>query len=306
MFQQNQIHSPIVMSTSPEQFYRERETQYQGPWVDLQGRPTTPPEGFLRPSRLVLEEGPTGMLQRAPEAAQTQMQPYQQHILQGLVHNPEEERRIQLERRRVEMDRPQTEVERAFPAPNREAVRAATRPRERGRMKEERGNLWDYLDKADALCITTNGFFTNNRRAVMGRGCAKEAADRWPEITKTLGNHLCWDGNFTTILKEKTPEQAAIVAFPVKRQSVTFDGSNVVRHMAGKFRIGETAPGWAAKADLTLIARSAVMLQNLAAGRGWEKVVLVRPGCGAGELKWEEVKAALDPILDDRFIVITH
>jgi len=36
-----------------------------------------------------------------------------------------------------------------------------------------------------------------------------------------------------------------------------------------------------------------------------KKVYLPRPGCGYGYLDWEIVKKELEPILDDRFIVIT-
>ncbi len=35
-----------------------------------------------------------------------------------------------------------------------------------------------------------------------------------------------------------------------------------------------------------------------------DKVYLVRPGCGNGQLKWEDVKPLIAPILDDRFIVV--
>ena len=35
-----------------------------------------------------------------------------------------------------------------------------------------------------------------------------------------------------------------------------------------------------------------------------DKVYMARPGCGNGQLKWEDVKPLIAPILDDRFIVV--
>jgi len=54
-----------------------------------------------------------------------------------------------------------------------------------------------------------------------------------------------------------------------------------------------------------LIKTSATQLVVITNVYGWHKVVLPRPGCGAGELSWPAVKAELDQILDDRFYSIT-
>jgi hypothetical protein len=329
MFQQNQIHSTIMIEVEFDNFLEGFRQQFARP---MPGAAHYTPQGALRPTGLVLEEGPTGMLQRAPEAVQAQinpnwvnapfeertlltrqrieelyraMQPYQQHILQGLIHNPEEERRPTMGEQTVIDRERRLELEARLLSPNREAVRAATRPQVRGHMKEERGNIWDHLGTADAICITTNGYFTKNKKAVMERGCAKEAANRYPEIVDELGKVLSWEGNVPTVLKTD-PSGTKIVSFPVKGQSSLFDGSNAVRHMASKFRIGQTVPVWALKANTPLIKRSADRLVRLANYNRWSMVIIPRPGCGAGELKWEEVRDAIDPYLDDRFIIVTH
>lgn len=101
-----------------------------------------------------------------------------------------------------------------------------------------------------------------------------------------------------------------IVSFPVKPVSFTIQHleeieTKVVRHMQAKFRVGSVVPGWAAKADPTLIVESARQLFELANKYDIESVALPRPGCGAGELHWNDICGALEPILDDRFTAYT-
>ncbi len=140
-------------------------------------------------------------------------------------------------------------------------------------MLEATGDLWTY--PADMRCITTNGFVKLNGHAVMGRGCAREAAQKWPELPKELGTVLMAKGN-----KVRIYEPAPLVTFPVKH-------------------------AWFEKADPDLIVKSAKELVALTDLEGWKSVVIPRPGCGNGQLKWEDVKPLLEPILDDRFTIIT-
>lgn len=88
---------------------------------------------------------------------------------------------------------------------------------------EREGDLWEIAETEDAaVAITTNGSMKHGDHAVMGRGCALEAAERYPGIQLRLGSFL----------------------------------------------------------------------------------ILPRPGCGNGRLRWEDVRKILEPILDDRFTVV--
>jgi hypothetical protein len=155
-----------------------------------------------------------------------------------------------------------------------------------GIMLETYGNLWELADQGcDALVITTNGYVRKDGRAVMGRGIAKEAADRFLELPGQLGTALRKEGNHCFVFAYQPYD---IVAFPVK----PIFGPN-----------GE--PGWRARAEIPLIETSARELVKLADRYDWTDVLMPRPGCGFGSLKWAQVKPVISPILDDRFTAVT-
>ncbi len=171
-------------------------------------------------------------------------------------------------------------------------------------MKEVKGNMWDM--SCDAVCISTNGFIKKSGECVMGRGCAKEAAEYFPEIPKLLGDRIRKYGNIVQPIRHF--EGVAILAYPVKPEvnSYMIDIRQVVGHMRHVYKNeGCVVPGWACVAELEIIAESAKQLVALANKHGWKKVLIPRVGCGAGELSWTNVKKVIDKILDDRFYAVT-
>lgn len=140
------------------------------------------------------------------------------------------------------------------------------------RMIETSGNLWEF----DGIhVITTNGFVKRNGHAVMGRGCAKEAAERYAGLTKKLGRVLQANGNHVVYFPE-----FGLVTYPVKHN-------------------------WWEQADLELIVNSAHELVSLADSEGMTQLFMPFPGCGNGRLQWADVKQVISPILDDRFTATT-
>jgi len=147
-------------------------------------------------------------------------------------------------------------------------------------MKELTGDMFStkIISFADALCVTTNGFSKKNGRAVMGRGNAKQAKDLYKNIDLEFGNLLKKNGNIVQILRMNP---IPIISFPVKHN-------------------------WWEKADLELIRRSTFELVKLTDENNWKKIILPRPGCYNGKLKWiSEVKPILKDYLDDRFYIIS-
>jgi hypothetical protein len=146
-------------------------------------------------------------------------------------------------------------------------------------MIEIKGNLWDFWDHDHVICITTNGFVKRNGQAVMGRGCALEATQRVPGIAEILGDTIRRNGNHVSILTDK--HLPLILSFPVKHN-------------------------WWEEADLYLIERSAwELVEFVTNSENHKTFVLPRPGCGNGRLRWETVKAVIEPILPDWVQVIS-
>lgn len=141
-------------------------------------------------------------------------------------------------------------------------------------MIEITGDIWDYQGRA-VIVITTNGHVTKSGAAVFGRGCARQAQERFPALPLLLGRLLQAHGNHVFSLG------FGLVSFPV-----------------------EDSP-WALP-DPGLICRSARELKELADLEGWGMIVVPRPGCGGGGLAWREVRPLLVEFFDRRFYVITE
>lgn len=144
-------------------------------------------------------------------------------------------------------------------------------------MKEIQGDIWDFYDKGYWIVITTNGSIKKNGEAVMGRGTALQAKQRFPTLPKELGYRLREHGNNLKVFFNYR-----IITFPVKDE-------------------------WMQKASLTLIDTHAFALKRLvdySDAAEWAPVYLARPGCGNGRLDWKDVRPILERYLDDRFVVV--
>jgi hypothetical protein len=141
-------------------------------------------------------------------------------------------------------------------------------------MHEVVGDLWDVHAAGEVVAITTNGMVTKSGKSIMLRGCARQAAIRYPEILKIHGVLLLNHGNHVFDLGRR------VVSFPVEEDP--YQNPNV-----------------------RLIEQSCKELVELVDYRGWQKVFVPRPGCGGGGLAWSEVRPIVDKYFDDRFYVIS-
>lgn len=141
-------------------------------------------------------------------------------------------------------------------------------------MQEITGDLWREHANGAVVVITTNGMVNRVGRAVMPHGCARQARERFPQLLQTLGSLLRQHGNHVFDLGHQ------LVSFPVEEDPYQ-------------------AP------EMRLIDQSCRELVELANYKGWQKVVVPRPGCGGGGLQWHEVRVILKRHLDSRFHVIS-
>lgn len=149
-------------------------------------------------------------------------------------------------------------------------------------MIEIKGELFDWIDKG-IICITTNSVVKNNGCAVMGGGCAAEAKNRWPGCDRQLGNWITIEGN--RVGQFSDDGKMMFISFPTKYH-------------------------WKDPSDIELIRKSCNELKGLMDMFPEMKdkpVVIPRPGCGCGRLKWDDVRVVMQEILtDDRYMIISR
>ncbi|MFA5999432.1 MAG: hypothetical protein WC783_00425 [Candidatus Paceibacterota bacterium] len=157
-------------------------------------------------------------------------------------------------------------------------------------------DLWDLKDKLKIhACITINGFVKKNGEAVMGRGCAYEASQKYPGLTFKVGSILMQEGDpHVNIINSD------LIMFPVKpRFRLISSLDEVVPHQRHKYKIGDRVPGFACIADIDIIEQSCVELKELNI-----PAILPFPGIGYGFLDAAKVKEILDKHLSNKIVVV--
>lgn len=164
-------------------------------------------------------------------------------------------------------------------------------------MIEVEGDIFDFISdpKVDAICITTNGIVNNYGLAIMGAGTAGIAATKWPEVRKILGRLLKIRGNVPNVIgyidKENNyyiPDKTAIHDKNYKCIIWSFPTKNHYKDPS----------------DPELIKQSSQKLLKYADIFELKKIALPYPGIGKGGLDCEDVKKIIEPILDDRFLIV--
>jgi len=141
----------------------------------------------------------------------------------------------------------------------------------------QQGDMWSVYGKTDLFCITTNSYIRKDGCLVMGRGIAKQAVERIPDIAQQFGRMIMKDcghmGTYGLITWKRRPEQS-MAAFQVKRH-------------------------FKEEADVKLITISTTMLSELATTYSDARFDLNFPGIGFGRLPRDEVLPIIERLPDN-------
>lgn len=151
-------------------------------------------------------------------------------------------------------------------------------------MKEVPGDIWDYYEQGHWIVITTNGNVKKNGAAVMGKGIALQAAERFPKLPLELGRLMGRGSPFWVF----PFSEYRLFTFPTKYN-------------------------WWEKSDVELIKRSVMRLKALSRFFSISPypelnnvfpLYMTRPGCRNGGLDWKDVKPILERYLDDKYMIV--
>lgn len=142
--------------------------------------------------------------------------------------------------------------------------------------------MWDVFGKTDLFMITTNPIIRKDGAVVMGRGIAKEAATRFPQLPYEFGRMV----KFMTIqdVSRKTMWSSIGVIGQYDLQNIGF--FMVKNH-------------WKQPAELDIIRRSADELKNSPFTRQYKRIDLNFPGIGNGKLNREDVLPLMQELPDN-------
>lgn len=164
------------------------------------------------------------------------------------------------------------------------------------KFKLEYGNIFDYIGKADCICVTTNGTIKSNGELVMGAGVAKQFADKYKNqgIAKILANKLY----------KGSPLKKMHVVNPM--DNICYKAIDAISNNGTYVLSFPTKNHFMDKGDLELIKRSAERAVYFANMYNLNSIIIPSPGTGCGQLNEDDVYQALDKILDERFTIIKY
>lgn len=151
-------------------------------------------------------------------------------------------------------------------------------------MRTVKGNIWKLSGAFDWVVIPTSIGWRRDGTAVLGRGLAKQAADRWPDLPIDYGEQCMLRGAATPVLAHRPRglNPRNLLLFPVKP-------------------LNAAAPqlSWQAPVSLELIQRSLKQLRAMIFELSGGNIYLPDVGCGNGQLPTAVVRPYIEEAFKD-------
>ena len=153
-----------------------------------------------------------------------------------------------------------------------------------GVMRHATGNLWDWHDRGAYVVIPTNIGWRRDGSNPMGKGIAKQAAEKFSHLPVFYGQWCQSNKDGFAVRSDMR-----LVLFPTKSLNVSKP------HLS-----------WRGMSSLKLIEKSTASMigWHKARPRKKEEVALPLVGCGEGGLLESDVLPILERYLDDRFVLV--
>ena len=156
-------------------------------------------------------------------------------------------------------------------------------------MRTVIGNIWDYHDDKSALVIPINIGWKRDKTNAMGRGLARQAALKYPELPSRVGTLCRLSGSaMHPSIIHLNHRSRQFIAFPSKPLNIENP------HLS-----------WRGDADYDLIRRGLdYMIKYSSSFALTQRVLFPLVGCGNGGLLISEVLPLLDQLEDEHFLLV--
>lgn len=147
-------------------------------------------------------------------------------------------------------------------------------------MEKKKGNIWDFF-RDHAIVIPTNIGWTKAGENVMGRGLAKQAAKRFPDLPKVLGKkyQIIHTGRCRTRYPSVNDKPPVLIVRPNDKFELVF--------LPTKKLVRPAYLSWKQPSDLRFIAKGLHYLRDYTLTQ-LKKPRLAIPLIGAGNGKLDE------------------
>lgn len=150
-------------------------------------------------------------------------------------------------------------------------------------MNEVVGNFWDYAKEhqPQVLVCTTNGVIKSDGKLVMGKGIAKDFSEYFPDLSGFWGFKISKQYKDNPELRKTLTYEPWPMRLTSKKLLKGY--RPIVYNLQTKTDLKKPS-------RIELVIASIIKLQEFCIKNRIQSVLMTRPGCGNGGLRWEDVR----------------